>query len=117
MFVAEIHDDYILGADFLKIINLQNRDSSHNFESEIGCCSRIERPNLEIPLCLSQIFDDASQNLNESQKEIFAEFLCKNKAVFSEIIVAGNCNVVNHIINVKDTSPIKQVPRREFLFT
>jgi len=118
MLVAEICDDCILGADFLRTINLQDiftpifRDSSENSESEIGCCSRIERPILEIPLCLSQIFDDASQNLNESQKSIFAEFLCQNKAVFSETIVAGNCNVVNHVINVKDTSPIKQVPRR-----
>jgi len=118
MFVAEIRDDCILGADFLRGINLQDiftsifRDSSINSESETGCCSRIERPIPEVPLYLSRIFEGVSQNLNESQKEIFTEFLCRNKSVFSEIIVAGNCNVINHVINVRDASPIKQVPRR-----
>ena len=31
---------------------------------------------------------------------------------FSENVVAGNCDVVEHVINVKDSLPIKQVPRR-----
>jgi len=72
MFVAEIRDDCILGADFLRTINLQDiftpifKDSSDNSESEIRSCSRIECPILEIPLYLSQIYDDASQNLNET---------------------------------------------------
>lgn len=31
--------------------------------------------------------------------------------VFTEDIVAGNCNEVEHKIEVKDSNPIKQVPR------
>lgn len=117
MFVAEISDDCILGADFLKI-NLQNifapifTDSFYDSERETRCCSRVERPLLKIPAGLTQLYDNVSRNLNETQKAIVAEFLCQNKNVFSESIVEGNCNVVNHVINVKDSSPIKQVPHR-----
>ncbi|KMQ81926.1 krab-a domain-containing protein, partial [Lasius niger] len=32
--------------------------------------------------------------------------------VFSEDIIAGNCEIVEHNINIKDARPIKQVPRR-----
>jgi len=69
MFVAEIRDDCILGADFLRTINLQDiftpifKDSSDNSQGEVGCCSRVECPISEIPLCLTKIFDDASQKL------------------------------------------------------
>jgi len=42
---------------------------------------------------------------------IFADFFCEFEDVFSEDIVAGNCDV-EHVINIKDSSPIKQVPRR-----
>jgi len=51
-------------------------------------------------------------NLDEIRKNIFVDFLCEFEDVFSEDIVAGNCDVVEHVINVKDSSPIKQVPRR-----
>jgi len=53
-----------------------------------------------------------SLNLDKTHKNIFADFLCEFEDVFSEDIVAGNCDVVEHVINVKDSSPIKQVPRR-----
>jgi len=32
--------------------------------------------------------------------------------VFSEEIIAGNCKIGDHVINLQDSSPIKQVPRR-----
>lgn len=32
--------------------------------------------------------------------------------MFSQESVTGNCNVVFHSIDVKDSPPIKQVPRR-----
>jgi len=32
--------------------------------------------------------------------------------VFSEEIIAGNCWTVEHIIEVEDSNPIKQAPRR-----
>jgi len=46
------------------------------------------------------------------EKENFSEFLREFENVFSEDIVAGNCNLVEHVINVPDSLPIKQVPRR-----
>jgi len=32
--------------------------------------------------------------------------------VFSEEIIAGYCEIGEHVINLQDFSPIKQVPRR-----
>jgi len=32
--------------------------------------------------------------------------------VFSKNVIAGNCNIVEHVINLKDSLPIKQFPRR-----
>lgn len=50
--------------------------------------------------------------MGEAQKNFFVDFLCDYQDVFFYDIVAGNCNVVEHVINVKDSLPIKQVPRR-----
>jgi len=70
----------------------------------------------KVPAILEKFFIDNSLNLDETRKNIFADFLCEFEDVFSEDIVAGNCDVVEHIINVKDSSPIKQVPRHSNLF-
>jgi len=32
--------------------------------------------------------------------------------VFSEEITAGNCDIIEHKINLKDSNPIKQAPRQ-----
>jgi len=84
-------------------------------ETNFKCC-RIEeiseRNSFEkIPTILEKLFVDNSLNLNETRKNIFADFLCECEDVFSKDIVAGNCDVVEHVINVKDSSLIKQVPR------
>jgi len=65
-----------------------------------------------VPTILKELFVDNSANLDGIRKNTFADFLCEFQDVFSENIVAGNCNIVEHVINVKDSSPIKQVPRR-----
>ena len=35
-----------------------------------------------------------------------------NFRMFSENLIAGNCDVLEHVIKIKDTNPIKQAPRR-----
>jgi len=50
--------------------------------------------------------------LNESQKQLCAEFVNEFHDVFSEDIIAGNCGIGEHVINLQDSSLIKQVPRR-----
>jgi len=32
--------------------------------------------------------------------------------MFSEDSVSGNCGILKHVINIKDSNPIKQAPRR-----
>jgi len=53
-----------------------------------------------------------TQNLNEEQKEQFANFLTKFQNVFSEEIIAGNCRMEEHRIEIGNSGPIKQAPRR-----
>lgn len=48
----------------------------------------------------------------EEQKKLFAGFLVDFQDVFTEEIVAGNCDTVKYAINLIDSNPIKQVPRR-----
>jgi len=49
--------------------------------------------------------------LGNLEKKNFAGFLNEFYDVFSHVI-AGNYKFGEHVINVKDFSPIKQVPRR-----
>jgi len=46
------------------------------------------------------------------QRKIFIDFLEEFQDVFSNDVIAGNCDIVKHVINVKDFLSIKQVPRR-----
>ena len=113
MFIADINDDCLLGADFLKIINLEKV-----FETAFGTpelikeVARIKDSSEKVLVSLKELFNENSRNLDSSEKEIFADFLREFRDVFSEDIVAGNCNVVEHVINVQDSLPIKQAPRR-----
>jgi len=61
---------------------------------------------------LRELFKENSKNLNEEQHEIFVDFLEEFQDVFSNDIIAGNCDIVKHVVNVRDPLPIKQVPRR-----
>jgi len=61
---------------------------------------------------LKEFFEKETQDLNEEQKERFANFLTEFRDVFSEEIVAGNCKLVEHIIKIEDSNPIKQAPHR-----
>jgi len=75
-------------------------------------CSRIHSCESEIPQTLKDLFVRESSDLTEAQKILFAQFLTEVQDLFSEEIVAGNCGVVKHAINVKKSNPIKQTPRR-----
>lgn len=116
MYVADIEDECLLGVDFLKTLNLENIfKSSFIFSETEKICSRIEKiPNssYEVPTMLKELFMESCGNLDKLQKFNFSNFLQEFENVFSETIVAGNCDVVEHKINLKDSSPIKQVPRR-----
>jgi len=68
--------------------------------------------SLDVPSNLKCLFGESSKNLNESQKQFCEKFLNKFRDVFSKEIIAGNCEMGEHIINLQDSSSIKQVPRR-----
>jgi len=73
-------------------------------------CSRIRNFEDKVPLFVKKLFERESKNLNEDQNH-FAQFLKSNQVVFSEEITAGNCNIMEHNINLKDSNPMKQIPR------
>lgn len=110
MLVADISDDCILETDFLKRVKLNKI-----FESEFGkpekesgnkfFCSRIFEE--KVSYFLQMFFEEKSKSLSSSQKDIFANFLIEFQDVFLENLVAGNCEVLEHTINVKDSKPIK----------
>lgn len=113
--VANISDDCILGVDFLEKIKLEKIFESEFVNSEkensdeFSCC-RIEKE--KVPNFLQTFFEENSENLAPSQKDIFADFLVEFQDMFSEDLVAGNCEVLEHTIDVRDSKPIKQTPRR-----
>ena len=118
-YVAEISDECILGVDFLSEAGILDG----LFESALGLtgseaeergqiCSRIEECPARLSDPLLRIFEESSQELEFSQKQMFSNFLSEFSCVFSEKIIAGNCNVLSHNIKLCDSRPIKQVPRR-----
>ncbi|KMQ84239.1 retroviral aspartyl protease family protein [Lasius niger] len=66
----------------------------------------------KVPSFLKTFFEENSKNLISSQKDIFTDFLIEFQDVFSENLVAGNCEVLEHAINVENSKSIKQAPRR-----
>ena len=100
VFVAKIDDNCLLGVDFLKKLNLENvfdsflNSSSEKVEKEVFNCSRIVAPSEKVPSILKNLYEKSCTNLGEIQKSIFADFLCRFRDVFSQEIVAGNCDIV-----------------------
>jgi len=111
MLVAEINDNCILGVDFLKKIHLENIFETIFSKQKEVQCGHLESI-FEVPSNLKNLFKESSKNLNESQKQLCAEFISEFCDVFSEEIIAGNCKIGEHVINLQDSSPIRQVPRR-----
>lgn len=117
VFVTDMVEDCLLGADFFSAINKEDVFESIFGKVDFGeqeqfVCSRIRSCFDEVPQFLREIFKRESEDLTEEQKDLFAQFLAEFQDIFSEGIVAGNCNVVEHTINVNNSNPIKQAPRR-----
>ncbi|KYN29414.1 hypothetical protein ALC57_01147 [Trachymyrmex cornetzi] len=70
-------------------------------------CILVEE-SFNIPSNLRSLFEKDSKHLNQSQKELFAKFFIEFREIFAEEIVAGNCEIGEHVINIKDSLPIKQ---------
>jgi len=121
VYVAEIGENCILGADFClqtgidEVFKSAILESSQEKKSEHFLCCRISSskgiPEREFPRC-RELFERDSQKMDVSQKKIFAELLEEFQDVFSEQIVAGNCEIMQHEIRLSDSRPIKQAPRR-----
>jgi len=116
VYIVEMKDDCLLGNDFLSAMNFEEIlvsffDVSSQERKEF-VCSRIESETNGVPLFLRELFMKETQNLNEEQKRRFANFLTEFQDVFSEEIIAGNCRMVEHRIEIESSGPIKQAPRR-----
>jgi len=117
MFVANISDDCLLGADFLSSERLENifdpifGDLNSGGERNL-LCLRIRNLEDKILFFVKELFERESKDLNEDQRNRFAQLLKDNQDVFSEEITAENCDILEHVINLKDSNPIKQIPRR-----
>jgi len=116
MLVAKINDECILGVDFLEKFNLGNIFESvfdsRKEQRKTMFSFRVEKSSdFDVLSNLGCFFDRASEHLTQLQKKFFAELL-NEFCVFSEQIVAENCEVGEHEINLKDSLSIKQAPHR-----
>lgn len=118
-FVANVEDECILGENFLSKTGIINGlfESIFGLTGESGSergliCSRIGSCSAELPHFLSRVLEQSSPKLNKYQKRDFSDFLSEFCGVFSEDVIAGNCDVLTHAIKLCDSRPIKQVPRR-----
>jgi len=102
-----------LGADFLSTVRLENvfdsifGDFDSGKESNL-LYSRIKsfEESFEVPFFVKELFERESKDLNEGQRNRFAQLLKINQDVLSEEITAGNCDIMEHNINLKDSNPI-----------
>jgi len=81
MLVANINDNCILGVDFLKKIHLENVFKTIFSEQKEIQCGRLES-SFEVPSNLKYLFEESSKNLDESQKQLCAEFINEFHDVF-----------------------------------
>ena len=90
VFVADIGEDCLLGADFLAAVNLENIFEPIFGNPDLGkeenfVCSRIQKFE-DVPQFLKELFERETKDLNENQKDFFAQFLIDNHDIFSEEI-------------------------------
>jgi len=110
VYVAKIGENRILVASLFanenKIFKSAILGSKNIFSVEFLLLRRKFRMGARL------FFEQNSQEMNVSQRIIFAEFLKEFQNVFSEQIVAGNYDIVQHEIKLSDSRLIKQAPRR-----
>lgn len=107
--VAEISDECLLGKDFLSSVGA--RKFLHYILQIPKRCARIKFSE-GVPPFLEELFNKDSKDLNNFQKKEFAKLLTEFQDIFTEKIVAGNCELIKHRIETVDSNAIKQVPRR-----
>jgi len=77
-----------------------------NVEFDFGeqkfAVARVKNSSEGIPESLKELFETNSGNLNKTQKNIFANFLREFSDSFSKEIIAGTCDILEHVINIKD---------------
>lgn len=117
VFVVDMQEDCLVGTDFLLLTNSENVFNpifEHFVSDKIQreTCARIDNCFNGIPQFLLELFDREAENLEKEQKSLFAQFLIDFQDVFSEELIAGNCDDIQHKIDVGDSFPIKQTPRR-----
>ncbi|KYQ49311.1 hypothetical protein ALC60_11625 [Trachymyrmex zeteki] len=103
-----LEDDCILGVNFLKLLNLQNifdlifRNPTET-ANDLKCSRMKDVATVNIPAALNTaaLFKESCQYLSNSEKEDFGSFLSEFRDVFSNDIIAGNCKLGEHVINVK----------------
>jgi len=102
-----IHTSSILNVLFLKKIYLENIFKTIFSKQKEIQYDRL-KSFLEVPSNLKYLFEESSKNLNELQKQLCAKFINEFHDVFSEESIAGNCEIGKHVINLQDSSSIKQ---------
>lgn len=124
-FICKMQDDCILGGDFFERVEFFDNFFEGIFgqqvrpESSERICARVTEPSrlpikqdYQLPDFLLNIVKRDTEDLNEQGKGVFSAFLPEFRNVFSEKIVAGNCNVIHHKIELSNPRPIKQAPRQ-----
>lgn len=88
VFVIDFEEDCLLGTDFLSAVNLENIFEpmfGRNIQGKEGgiACSRIQNFVKRIPPFLKELFERESRDLEERQRDLFAQFLDEFQDVFS----------------------------------
>jgi len=118
VYVVKIGENCILGADFClqtgidKVFRSAILESLQEKKPEYLFCRRISSASKRVPDGCNELFERDFQEMDVSQRDIFADFFKEFQDVYSEQIIAGNCDIMQHEIKLSDSCPIKQAPRR-----
>jgi len=118
VYVAEIRENCILATDFClqtgidKVFRSAILESSKGKKPEHLFCRRISSTSKGVPDSCREPFERDSQEMDVS-KEYF-DLLEEFQDVFSEQIVAGNCDISSMKLNCQILDLLNKIPR-EFL--
>ncbi|KAL2751633.1 krab-a domain-containing protein, partial [Vespula maculifrons] len=103
--IPDITNDCILRHDFLVKTELNKEFFKKVILRNSGSIGRISK---ELINNWNNVFQENSGNFLTELKEDFSKFLQKFSEQFEDDIVAGNCGIVEHVIELTDSYPIKQ---------
>nr|KAF7386076.1 hypothetical protein H0235_018473 [Vespula pensylvanica] len=115
--IPDITNDCILRHDFLVKTELSKEFFKKVILRKTGSIGRISK---ELINNWNNVFQENSGNFSTELKENFSKnfskkFLQKFSKQFADDIVVGNCGIVEHVIELTDSYPVKQVARRIFI--